>query len=248
MARRFFIGTSGYVYPHWRGLFYPKELRQKDWLRFYAERFETVELNNPFYRLPEGRTFAAWRDAVPKGFVFAVKASRFITHVKRLRDPEEPLETFLDRARHLKHALGPVLFQLPPGFQMDLARLGGFLEALARQRIVTGLRVVLEVRHPSWLGRDAIGRLRASGVALCLADWPEVPVTGPVTADFVYVRRHGSGTRSGGSYPLELVKADARQIRRWLRDGRDVYVYFNNDQCGFAPQDARRLLDLVGQP
>ncbi len=248
MGGRLFIGTSGYVYPHWRGLFYPRKLTQRQWLSFYAEHFHTVELNSPFYGLPSPEAFAAWRDAVPKGFVFAVKASRFITHVKRLKEPEDSLRTFLERARNLKHALGPVLFQLPGTFHLDLARLDRFLEALARQRLVKGLRAVLEVRHPSWLAPVAISRLRAAGVALCLADWPDLPVTDPVTADLVYVRRHGSGVLYGGSYPAEMLRRDARQIRRWLREGRDVYVYFNNDQAAFAVQDARRLADLVGQP
>ncbi|MBI4611794.1 MAG: DUF72 domain-containing protein, partial [Candidatus Rokubacteria bacterium] len=247
MAGRVFIGTSGYAYPHWRGLFYPERLAQREWLRFYAGCFATVELNNPFYRLPEAKTFRAWRDAVPKGFVCAVKASRYITHIKRLKDPEEPLGTFLARARLLEHALGPVLFQLPGNFHADLLRLDHFLDALARQRFVQGLRAVLEVRHPSWLERQATDRLATAGVALCLADWAECPVEGPVTADFVYVRRHGTSVRYGGSYPTRRLKEDARQIGGWLREGRDVYVYFNNDEAAFAVQDSRRLLELVGQ-
>lgn len=242
---RLFIATSGYVYPHWRGLFYPRDLPQRQWLRFYAERFQTVELNNPFYRLPEAEMFRAWAEAVPRGFVFAVKASRFITHVKRLKDPEEPLEMFFERARELEDTLGPVLFQLPGQFPLELPRLDRFLEALACQRVAPGLRAVLEVRHRSWLSRAALSRLRAAGVALCLADWPELRVTGPLTADFAYLRRHGSGARYGGSYPDAMPKGDARHIRRWLRGGRDVYVYFNNDQAAFAVQDAQRLRELV---
>jgi len=247
MAGRVFIGTSGYVYPHWRGLFYPPDLPQRQWLRFYVEHFQTVELNNPFYRLPEVDTFKVWRDAVPRSFIYAVKASRFITHVKKLKDPEGPLRTFLERAWTLKHALGPVLFQLPGNFRADLPRLDRFLQALSRQRRVKGLRAVLEVRHPSWLDRDVTERLRTAGVALCLADWPECPVEGPVTADFVYLRRHGTGVRYGGSYPVELLKEDARRARGWLREGRDVYAYFNNDEAAFAVQDARRLIALVNR-
>lgn len=248
MAGQLFIGTSGYVYPHWRERFYPRDLPQREWLRFYAGRFETVELNNPFYRLPTAEAFRAWREAVPEGFVFAVKASRFLTHVKRLKDPEEPLATFLERARELKETLGPVLFQLPGQLALDLPRLDRFLAALADQRLVPGVRAVLEVRHPSWLSPSALGRLRAAGVALCLADWPELPVPGPLTADFVYLRRHGSGSRYGGSYPDAMLQADARRVRRWLREAHDVYVYFNNDQAAFAVQDAQRLHNLVGQP
>jgi uncharacterized protein YecE (DUF72 family) len=244
---RLFVGTSGYVYPDWRGLFYPQHLPQREWLRFYAEHFSTVELNNPFYRLPTPATVRRWRDAVPKGFIFAVKASRFITHVKRLKDPEAPLAVFLERARELGRTLGPVLFQLPAQVPLDLPRLGRFLDALASQRLVPGLRVALEVRHPSWLSATAIGRLRAANVALCLADWPELRVTGPCTADFVYLRRHGSGVRYGGSYPVAMLAADARRTRRWLREGRDVYAYFNNDQAACAVRDGEQLRRLVGQ-
>ena len=247
MAARVFIGTSGYVYPHWRGLFYPERLPQREWLRFYARHFETVELNNPFYRLPEAATFRSWRDAAPKEFVYAVKASRFITHIKKLKDPEEPLATFLERARVLAHTLGPVLFQLPGNFRADLERLDQFLVVLARQRFVKRLRAVLEVRHPTWLERDVTDRLTKAGVALCLADWPECPVEGPATAGFVYVRRHGAGLRYGGSYPDARLKEDAQRISDWLRQGRDVYVYFNNDQTAFAARNARRLIELAGR-
>lgn len=245
MASRAFIGTSGYVYPHWRHRFYPGPLRAAEWLPFYARHFTTVELNNSFYRLPAAETFAAWRDAVPGGFAFSVKASRFITHVKKLKEPDVPIRLLLGRARTLGPALGPVLFQLPGRFHLDLDRLERFLAALSRQRLVPGLRAVLEVRHASWLAPEAIARLEKANVALCLADWPELRVGGPVTADFVYLRRHGPEVRYGGSYPAARLRADARAIRRWLREGRDVYAYFNNDQDACAVRDARRLLELM---
>jgi uncharacterized protein YecE (DUF72 family) len=245
MVGRLFIGTSGYVYAHWRGRFYPQRLPAREWFRFYADRFGTVELNNPFYRLPAAATFRAWRAAAPAGFLFAVKASRFITHMKKLKEPGPPLRLFLGRARALESALGPVLFQLPGVFQVNLPRLDGFLAALQRQRLVSGLRVALEVRHPSWLDHAVFRRLEAAGVALCFADWHEVPVEGPVTADFVYVRRHGSGRRYGGSYPSARLARDARAIDAWLREGRDVYVYFNNDERAHAVRNALRLRELV---
>jgi uncharacterized protein YecE (DUF72 family) len=245
MAGRVFIGTSGYVYGHWRGRFYPRPLPAREWFRFYAQRFETVELNNPFYRLPTAATFGAWRAAAPAGFRFAVKASRFITHLKKLKDPAAPLRLFLGRARALEGTLGPVLFQLPGIFRVNLPRLDAFLAALDRQRLVRGLRVALEVRHPSWLDEAVLRRLETAGVALCFSDWREVPVGGPVTADFVYVRRHGSGRRYGGSYPGASLGRDARAIRAWRRDGLDVYVYFNNDEKACAVRDARRLRRLV---
>lgn len=246
MSGRVLVGTSGYVYKDWRARFYPRRLPQREWLGFYAARFPTVELNNPFYRLPRAETFAAWRGQVERGFVFAVKASRFLTHVKRLREPAAPLALFLRRARALGDTLGPVLFQLPERFHLDLERLDGFLAALRRQRRVRGLRAVLEVRHPSWLDPAALLRLRAAGVALCLADWPTLAVTGPVTADFVYVRRHGTRARYGGSYGERALRADAGAIRRWRRQGRDVYIYFNNDENASAVKNARRLAELVG--
>ena len=245
MAGRLFIGTSGYVYPHWRRRFYPKTVPARAWLAFYAQHFRTVELNSPFYRLPAARHFTAWRRGVPEGFVFAVKASRFLTHVKRLRNPAGPLRLFLGRARRLEDTLGPVLFQLPGHFHANADRLDRFLAALDRQRYVRDLRAVLEVRHASWLTPPIIARLERAGVALCLADWAEVPVTDIVTADFVYIRRHGT-VRYGGSYPGARLREDARRIRHWQREGRDVYVYFNNDRNGYAVRNARTLTELVG--
>ncbi|HEY3066099.1 MAG TPA: DUF72 domain-containing protein [Methylomirabilota bacterium] len=246
MAGRIFIGTSGYAYPHWRRRFYPKAVPLRAWLAFYTRHFSTVELNNPFYRLPDARHFTAWRHAVPDGFVFAVKASRFLTHIKRLRQPADPLRRFLGRARRLQRTLGPVLFQLPGHFHADLGRLDRFLAALGRQRYVRDLRAVLEVRHASWLEPTVISRLEQAGVALCLADWSELPVTDVLTADFVYIRRHGR-VRYGGSYSEASLKDDARRIRGWQREGRDVYVYFNNDRRAFAVRNALTLRALVGQ-
>jgi uncharacterized protein YecE (DUF72 family) len=245
--RRVLVGTSGYVYRHWRGRFYPLDLPARGWLGFYAAHFPTVELNSPFYRLPAAETFAAWRAAVPPDFVFAVKASRFLTHIRRLRDADEPVQRLLERARHLGPALGPVLFQLPGRFHADLDRLDGLLRALEAQRIVPGLRAVLEVRHPSWLGAPVLQRLRDAGVALCLGDWRELPVRDLLTAPFVYVRRHGAGRRYGGRYPDAALAEDAADIRRWVRGGRDVYVYFNNDERAHAVAGARRLAALAGR-
>jgi uncharacterized protein YecE (DUF72 family) len=245
MPGRVFIGTSGYVYPHWRGRFYPADLPAKDWFAYYARHFDTVELNNPFYRLPTAATFAAWRRAAPRGFVFAVKASRYLTHMKKLKDPAAPLRRLLGRARALGPTLGPVLFQLPRNFRADPERLDRFLASLARQRSVRRVRAVLEVRDASWLAPGIIERLRRAGVALCLHDSVQLTVPGPITAPFVYVRRHGTVGPYQGSYPARRLAADARQIRAWTRAGHDVYVYFNNDHKGFAITNARRLRELV---
>jgi uncharacterized protein YecE (DUF72 family) len=243
-AGRVLIGTSGYVYRDWRERFYPRGLPARAWLPYYARHFSTVELNNPFYRLPTAAMFRAWRDAVPSGFVFAVKASRFLTHVKRLRDPAAPLRRFLIRVRALGPTLGPVLFQLPPQFHVNEDRLVRFLAALGRQRLIPDLRAALEVRHASWLEPRIFDHLRDANVALVFHDSKPLSVTAPVTADFVYVRRHGYGAR--GSYPRRALAADASRIRRWRRDGRDVHVYFNNDWRAFAVENALALARLAG--
>jgi uncharacterized protein YecE (DUF72 family) len=182
---------------------------------------------------------------VPPGFVFAVKASRFLTHVKRLREPGPPLTLFLRRARGLGAARGPILFQLPARFHLSLERFDAFLAALARRRV---RRAVLEVRHASWLVDDVFERLARANVALCLHDWREQPVTGPITADFVYVRRHGTRRRYGGSYTEPMLRADAAAIRQWRAGGRDVYVYFNNDGRAAAVRNALRLTELLEVP
>jgi uncharacterized protein YecE (DUF72 family) len=247
MGGRLFLGTSGYVYPHWRGRFYPPGLPSREWLPFYAQRFATVELNNPFYRLPARAAFQAWRGAVDEDFVFAVKASRYLTHLKRLKSPRAPLDRLLRRVRGLGPALGPVLFQLPPQLHADLPRLSRFLGALGRQPHVPDLRAVLEVRHASWLVPETYDRLRKAGVALCLHDARPQPVLGPVTAGFVYLRRHGTSGRYRGSYTEAMLRADARRIRAWLGQGLDVYAYFNNDGGGAAIRNARRLGQLLGR-
>ncbi|MBI2217029.1 MAG: DUF72 domain-containing protein [Candidatus Rokubacteria bacterium] len=240
---RVLIGTSGYVYGDWRGRFYPQALPARQWLSFYAARFPTVELNNSFYRLPSAAMFRAWRKAVDADYVFAVKASRFLTHLKRLKDARGPLDVFLARARHLGPTLGPVLFQLPRQFHANAGRLDDFLRVLDRQRRVANLRAVLEVRHPSWLEPSILERLERAGVALCIHDSKAQPVTGPITADFVYVRRHGYGRR--GSYTRRALERDAAAIRRWRAQGLDVYVYFNNDWRAFAIRNALALAQLA---
>jgi uncharacterized protein YecE (DUF72 family) len=239
---RWLVGTSGYVYRDWRGRFYPRSLAASQWLPYYAARFPTCELNSPFYRLPTAATFRAWRGAVPDDFVFAVKASRFLTHIKRLREPRAPLALLLRRARGLRTTLGPVLFQLPARFHLDLERLDRWLAALARH---PGLRATLEVRHASWLVPEVFERLARANVALCLHDWREQPVTGPLTADFVYVRRHGTRARYGGSYTERMLAGDAARVRDWIAGGRDVYVYFNNDGRAAAVRNALRVMQLL---
>jgi uncharacterized protein YecE (DUF72 family) len=240
------IGTSGWNYPHWRGRFYPEGLPAGRWLAHYAAHFDTVELNRSFYRLPTPHNFASWGADVPEGFTLAVKATRFTTHIKRLKDAAQTVANLLVAAKELGEKLGPVLFQLPPTMAYDASRLAGLLDYLTAQDLVPGLRAVLEVRHPSWLCPELFRQLERAGVALCLADYGALRVEGPLTAPFVYARRHGPSGRYAGNYPEEMLAADAARLKGWLAEGRDVYVYFNNDEAAYAVFNAKRLRELVG--
>jgi uncharacterized protein YecE (DUF72 family) len=234
------VGCSGWQYRHWRGSFYPDDLPVSRWFERYAGIFDTVEVNNTFYRLPEAKTFEAWRERAPEGFLFAVKASRYLTHQKKLKDPEEPIARFFDRARALGPKLGPVLYQLPPGWRLDLDRLGRFLDLLPR-----GPRHVLEFRDPSWYDPRAIEMLEAHGAALCLHDMPgSAPQRLPV-GPIVYVRFHGFDARYGGRYSDERLDDWARWIFGEASRGREGFAYFNNDVGGHAPRDAVRLRDRL---
>jgi uncharacterized protein YecE (DUF72 family) len=243
MARvaQIWIGTSGYVYPHWRkGVFYPPGLPAREELAYYATRFRTVELNNSFYRLPTPEMFTRWRESTPGDFQFAVKASRYITHIKRLHNVRDELARFVERAALLRSKLGPILFQLPPTQQRDLPRLGEFLGLLS-----TGRLWVVEFRHPSWHTNETYQLLAERGVALC------IPVGGGVhpdritTASFTYVRMH-RGQKPAGGFTAKELQSWAAQVRALKAAGKDVYVYFNNDWEGFAVRDAASLQAMLG--
>jgi uncharacterized protein YecE (DUF72 family) len=239
---RIWVGTSGYVYRHWRkGVFYPPGLKLREELAFYSSRFPTVELNNPFYRLPTAEMFARWGEATPADFRFAVKASRFITHIKRLLHVADEIELFMERASHLGSKLGPVLFQLPPTQQLDLARLEGFLPLLAPDR-----QWVIEFRHPSWHTPEVYRLLAQHAVALCIPVGGGLHPDRVTTAPFTYIRVHRGQESRGGSTREEL-KTWAAQIRALSRAGTDVYLYFNNDWEGFAIRDGAALRRLLGQ-
>jgi uncharacterized protein YecE (DUF72 family) len=235
------VGCSGWNYKDWRGRFYPNDLPVRGWLEYYAARFDTVEANSTFYRLPERATFAAWSARVPKSFVMAVKASRFLTHMKRLRDPEEPLARLLSRAEALGTHLGPVLYQLPPDFTLDLPRLDVFLRALPRSWSGKRLRHVLEFRHPSWYVRDLFELLDRRGIALCLHDKAGSSVAEPFVGPFVYVRFHGASGEYHGSYSSRHLDTWARRLAEQTRDGRAVFAYFNNDPQAVAVSNALAL-------
>jgi uncharacterized protein YecE (DUF72 family) len=237
---RLWLGTSGYVYRHWRkGVFYPDGLKIREELGFYASRFSTVELNNPFYRLPTAEMFQRWRNATPEGFQFAVKASRFITHIKRLKDVADEVELFMERAVELGPKLGPVLFQLPPNQQLDLSRLGSF-----RPFLHAGQRWVLEFRHPSWHTPETYRLLADHGVALCIPVGGKLHPDRITTAPFTYIRMHRGQEPAGGFTGKEL-RWWAAQMRGLRQTGKDVYIYFNNDWEGLAIRDAIALEKLL---
>jgi uncharacterized protein YecE (DUF72 family) len=234
------VGTSGYVYVHWRhGVFYPEGLRQREELTYYAQHFRTVELNNPFYRLPAVESFDRWRDAVPDDFLYAVKASRYITHIRRLRDAADSVALFLERAERLGPRLGPILFQLPPTYGMDLPVLRRFLD-----RLPQGRHWVVEFRHPSWHTAEVYDALADRAVALCIPVGGRVRPDLVTTAPFVYVRMH-AGEGAGGGFTGDQLRYWASQLRALGKAGKERFVYFNNDAGGHAPRDARTLLDLL---
>ena len=235
------IGTSGWHYKHWVGDFYAPRFPPARMLARYAQEFSTVEINNSFYRLPDHTTFRNWRSQVPAGFLFAVKASRFITHLKRLRDARDSLNLLLDRAAPLAESLGPILFQLPPQWSLNLERLEQFLEVLP-----SGYRFAIEFRDPSCSTERVYGLLRSHNVAFCIHDWREGSWPTQLTADFTYIRFHGSGQRYGGSYPDDGLRDWAARIRDWSRTLRAIFVYFNNDIGGHAFRNARSLCQMLG--
>jgi uncharacterized protein YecE (DUF72 family) len=238
-----YVGCSGYDYPHWRGILYPPGLPRARWLAHYATVFDTVELNSTFYGLPSTATVRVWRDSVPPGFCFAVKLSRFGTHRKRLRDPEQWVAPFLERVEHLGPALGPVLVQLPPRFSPDPPRLASFLDVVPATR-----RFAVEVRDPRWLCEEVYAVLREHDAALCVHDLiPGHPRV--VTATWTYLRFHGPGDGPAytSGYRREALAGAARRIRRHLDEGRDVYAYFNNDAGGHAVHDARALKRMLAR-
>lgn len=242
-AGRIWIGTSGYVYRHWRkGVFYPSGLPAREELAYYASRFPTVELNNPFYRLPTAQMFHRWQEITPDAFQIAVKASRYITHVKRLRNASEEVALFMGRADHLGSKLGPVLFQLPPNQQLDISRLEQFLSLLP-----SGHRWVLEFRHPSWHTQAVYRLLAAHTAALCIPVGGGLQPDRITTAPFTYLRMH-RGQEPGGGFKGDELKTWAAQIQALSGAGKDVYVYFNNDWEGFAIRDAMTLRELLGFP
>jgi uncharacterized protein YecE (DUF72 family) len=236
------IGCSGWQYKHWRGDFYPAELPTSRWFAHYARTFDTVEINNSFYRLPDAPTFARWREQAPPRFLYAVKASRYLTHMKKLKDPEDPLTRFFDNARELGRTIGPVLYQLPPNFGLNLERLEIFLRALPRKYQHT-----IEFRDASWYDERVFELLRRYKVALCLHDMQGSASGMLAVGPFIYVRFHHGTKKYGGRYPDDRLQQWAAWLAERHGEGLEIFAYFNNDTGGHAPRDAVRLRGFLAK-
>jgi len=240
VAATIHIGTSGWNYGHWKGPFYPEDLPDQDLLSYYRKRFDTVEINNSFYNLPSESSLASWKDTVPGDFEFSVKASRYITHMKKLKDPQEPLENFMDRIETLGNRLGPILFQLPPKWNCNLDRLRSFLATLPSNH-----RCTMEFRDDSWWNEDVFDLLKKHNCSFCAYDLAGTQSPKELTADFAYVRLHGPADAYEGRYGKQALAAWAGTFSAWRSDLKDIYCYFDNDQNGYAALDAADLNDMM---
>jgi uncharacterized protein YecE (DUF72 family) len=246
---RLFIGTSGYSYQHWKGVFYPRDLSQARWLEFYCQHFDTVELNVTFYRLPSQEVFANWFQKTPPDFCFAAKGSRFITHVKKLNDCRQPLQLFKENAAALGEKLAVILWQLPPNLHYNNERLAEFCRLLADE--YPEKRHTFEFRHESWLNEECYDILKAHNHALCIPVAPGMPRQEQITASFSYIRFHGSESRANSSdqrvtfgYTDKELEQWAARIKKCLNE-QDVYCYFNNDAHAFAIANAKKLREYL---
>jgi len=245
---KLYIGTSGWVYSHWEGVFYSQDLPSKDKLKYFSKHFKTAEINYSFYHLPRPSTYQKWYSETPEDFLFAVKASRFITHIKRLKGVKETWKQFLNNAISLKEKLGPILFQFPPSFKAtpeNIKRLEDFLKFITKYHIPHTkyrIRFAFEFRHKSWCDKKIYQLLKKYKVAWVIADSPSYPKAEVVTADFIYIRMHGSKVLFTSNYTKKELKDLAQKVKKWLRQKKEVFVYFNNDAMGYAIENARELL------
>jgi len=241
---KIFIGTSGWVYSHWEGIFYPESLNSKDKLKYFSQHFKTTEVNYSFYHLPKPTTYQNWYSQTPGDFLFALKASRFITHIKRLKGAGGAWKIFIKNALNLKEKLGPILFQFPSNFQAtpeNIKRLEAFLKFISNNR----LRFAFEFRHQSWCQDKTYKILKKYNTAWVIADSPRYPKVEQVTTDFVYLRLHGSKILFSSKYSKKELKDFAQKIKKWLKQNKDVFVYFNNDAYGYAVENAKTLKNLT---
>jgi uncharacterized protein YecE (DUF72 family) len=234
------IGTSGWHYKHWKGIFYPPGIKEAEQFKYYSGHFSTVEINNSFYKLPAPETFVEWKKAAPAGFVFAVKASRFITHMKKLNLDATGVHKFFSHAENLRKKLGPILFQLPPRWNLNAERLNTFISILPR-----GHRYAFEFRNQSWYCGEVYAILEKYNCAFCIYQLEHHLSPLQVTADFVYIRLHGPGNKYQGSYSASMLKKWADRFNRWRDEKKEVFVYFDNDQAAYAAKNAATLIKLV---
>ncbi len=240
---KLFIGTSGWVYEHWQSIFYPDDLPSRERLKYFSHHFKSAEVNYSFYHLPRASTFQNWHNQTPEDFVFSVKASRFITHIKRLKGVEEAWKTFAENALNLKEKLGPILFQFPPSFKATQENVDSLQDFLSLINKGYSLRYAFEFRHKSWCDEKIYKMLEDYGACWVIADSPSYPKAEVITADFAYVRMHGSKILFSSKYTTEELRELAEKVKEWLKSG-DVYVYFNNDVSGFAVENAKELIKL----
>ncbi len=236
----YYIGTSGWHYEHWRGLFYPEKLPKAGWLEFYARHFNTVEINNSFYRLPSENAFNQWREMAKAGFSYAVKVNHFITHIKRLRNAKEPLENFLSRARLLENKLGVLLYQLPPQMKRNNEIIDAFLALLTPE-----FHHAFEFRHESWIDESTFALLKRYGAGFCIFDMPGLTCPLVATSDFAYIRFHGSKGLYWSCYSEEELVRWAQGIAELGKNLKAVYIYFNNDAEAYAIINAQRLRQML---
>jgi uncharacterized protein YecE (DUF72 family) len=244
VAAKILIGTSGWHYKHWIGNFYPMDIRVSEMLSFYARYFDTVELNNTFYQLPASTTVDSWRNNSPSSFCFAVKASRFITHMKKLKDAQDSTKRFFSEVTdRLDTKAGPILFQLPPRWPVNSDRLATFLSSLPPE-----YKYAFEFRDKSWLTPGVFDLLREHNAALCIHDLGNEVTPREITSDFTYLRFHGPrAAKYSGSYSFSQLETWAQQIDNWCANLAAIYVYFNNDAGGWAVSNALQLQRLVDQ-
>lgn len=239
-AQRIHIGTSGWHYQHWKGPFYPENIHNDSLLKYYAGFFNTVEINNSFYRLPQEETLHDWSNTVPEGFIFAVKGSRYITHMKKLKDAGEPVKSFMKKIDVVGDRLGPVLFQLPPRWKVNVERLGSFLNVLPKK-----YRYAFEFRDASWFIQGVYDLLTRHRAAFCIYDLDGRESPKIVTTDLVYIRLHGPDGPYRGQYSDRQLAGWADVVSSWAAQGKSVYCYFDNDEAGYAAIDARKLRDMT---
>lgn len=248
--KRIYIGTSGWSYGDWSdGVFYPEDLAEKDWLGYYSQQFKTVEINATFYHQMSVKAYQKWHQTTPKDFIFSVKISRFLTHVKKLNEPKEPWQRFINNAKELKEKLGPILVQLPPNLHVNLDKLEELIHVIPASPARLGgparYKIALEVRHQSWFSKPVYEILKKQNISLVFSYGEGLPVEEVITADFIYIRMHGPGDLYGSKYTTKQLKNLAEKIKKWKRKVKDIYVYFNNDTKGYAVGNAKKLEQLI---